>query len=92
MSQNLPKREKCSVIVISHDVCDFCKENMEAIQHVFMICSEILPLWNNLSIHIHRKTSNRVGFSVNNVLFGELPFIGCNKVNCQFYSSVPKQN
>lgn len=25
------------------------------------------------------KTSKRVGFNVSNVLFGEMPFIGCNK-------------
>ena len=66
--------------VISYDVCTFCKENVETIQHVFMTCSEILPIWNNLSMYIYRKTSNRVGFNVKNVLFGELPFSGYNKV------------
>lgn len=66
--------------VISYDVCAFCKENVETIQHVFMTCSEILPIWNNLSMYIYRKTSNRVGFNVKNVLFGELSFCGYNKV------------
>lgn len=41
--------------------------------------SKILPLWNNLSMHIYRTTLN-IGFYVNDVLFGELPFNGCNKV------------
>lgn len=85
--------------VISYDVCGFCKENVETIEHVFMTCSEILPIWNNLSMYIYRKTSNRVGFNVNNVLFGELPFSGYNKVvnfiilySKQFIFNCSKQN
>lgn len=50
-------------------------ENVETIQHAFMTCSEILPIWNNLSRHFYSNTSNRFGFNVNNVLFGELIII-----------------
>lgn len=46
-----------------------------------MTCSGILPLWKNFSMHIYRKTTIlRVGFNVNNVLFGELTLSGYNKV------------
>lgn len=45
-----------------------------------MIGPEKLPLWNNLSMHLYRTTLNRFGFNVNDVLFGELPINGCNKV------------
>lgn len=33
---------------------------MELIQHVYMICPEKLPIWNNLSMHIYRTTLNRL--------------------------------
>lgn len=46
-------------VKILYVVWAFCKENMELIQHVYMICPEKLPLWNNLSMHIYRTTLNR---------------------------------
>lgn len=60
----------------------FCKENVEIIQHVFMVCSEILPLYGIILVCIFigkKKQKYWVGFNVNDVLFGEMPFSGCNK-------------
>lgn len=39
----------------------FCKENVEIIQHVFMVCSEILPLYGIILVCIFigkKKTKN----------------------------------
>lgn len=66
--------------VSTDDCCSFCKEDVETIQHVFIKCLEILPLWNKLSMHIYCKTTNRIGFNVNNVMFGEIPLNQGNKV------------
>ncbi|XP_055995578.1 uncharacterized protein LOC130046786 [Ostrea edulis] len=68
------------ISIISDDCCSFCKENVETMQHMFMSCSYTLALWNNLSMHIFRKTSKRIGFNVSNVIFGETPRSLCNKV------------
>ncbi len=52
--------------VISYDVCAFCKENVDTIQHVFMTCSETLPIWNtsNLSIYFYRKMMQNRQFHI----------------------------
>lgn len=57
--------------IIANDCCTFCKEEIETIQHVFFSCTYVLPLWNNLSMCIYRKTRKRVGFNITNILFGE---------------------
>lgn len=57
--------------IITNDCCTFCKEEIETIQHVFFSCTNVLPLWNDLSMSIYRKTTKRVGFNVINILFGE---------------------
>jgi hypothetical protein len=55
------------------DICSFCKEETETIQHVFVNCNDVLNLWRNLSMHIYKTTSKRIGFNVKNILFGEVP-------------------
>lgn len=57
----------------------FCEDNVETISHVFIKCLEILPLWNKFSMHFYCKTSNRTGFNVTNVIFGEIPINQGNK-------------
>lgn len=57
--------------IITNDCCTFCKEEIETIQHVFFSCTNVLPLWNNLSMSIYRKTTKRIGFNVINIVFGE---------------------
>jgi hypothetical protein len=46
------------------DTCSFCKEETEIIQHVFVNCTDALILWRNLSMHIYKATSKRIGFNV----------------------------
>lgn len=61
---------------VSTDDCSVSKEDVETIPHVFIKCLEIPPLWNTLSIHIiiiYCKTTDRIGFNVSNVIFGETP-------------------
>ena len=36
-------------------------------------------LWSELSLHIYRKTSERVGFNVSNIILGEIPLSIDNK-------------
>ena len=64
------KRLKLLLIIFS----TFCKEESETIQHVFVNCLYILPLWNKISMHILRNTGKRIDFHVHNILFGETSF------------------
>ena len=47
--------------------------------HVFTSCDKTRILWNELSLHIYRKTSERVGFNVANIILGEIPLSIDNK-------------
>lgn len=62
------------------DCCGFCMENVETIIHVFIACDKVQTLWSDLSLHIYRKTSERVGFNVSNVILGDLPLSNNNRV------------
>ena len=65
---------------ITDDCCNFCKEESETIQHLFVNCRQILvSLWNKLSLHILRNTGKRIVFHVYNVLLRQ------RKQNCEFY-------
>lgn len=52
----------------------------------FFSCDIIHTLWSELSLHIYRKTSKRIGFNVLNIMFGEAPLTCHNKVIIFFYS------
>ena len=39
-----------------------------------------MSLWSSFSLHIYVKTKERVGFNLQNVLFGDLPLTRRNKV------------
>ena len=39
----------------------------------FFICEKVMPLWNNHSMLIYRKTARRIGFNVSNTVIGETP-------------------
>lgn len=72
----------------SLDSCGFCKKNVETIVHVFFSCDIIHTLWSELSLHIYRKTSKRIGFNVLNIMFGEAPLTCHNKVIIFFILSM----
>jgi hypothetical protein len=48
--------------VIADNICSFCNEEIETMQHVSLYCPDILSLWSNLCLHIFRKTTKRIGF------------------------------
>ena len=66
--------------LVSSDSCTFCKQDVETIQHIFIDCEKIMSLWSSFSLHIYVKTKERVGFNLQNVLFGDLPLTRRNKV------------
>ena len=66
--------------VISDNLCSFCKGDVETIQHMFLYCPNILTLWSDLSLHIFRNTTKRIGFNIINVILGEMPLSVHNKV------------
>ena len=85
--------------LISSDSCAFCKQAVETIQHVFIDCEKVLSLWSNFSLHIYIKTKERIGFNLQNVLFGVFPLTKKNKVinflilyTKQYIFSTLKQN
>ena len=50
---------------------------------MFAKCKKILPLWNALSARFFEKWLKQDGFNVWNIIFGEYPLNGKNKVlNC----------
>lgn len=55
-------------------------ENVETIIHVFISCDKVQTFWSDLSLHIYRKTTERVGFNVLNIILGELPLSNNNRV------------
>ena len=66
--------------LVSSDSCTVCKQDVETIQHIFIDCEKIMSLWSSFSLHIYVKTKERVGFNLQNVLFGDLPLTRRNKV------------
>ena len=65
--------------VKTNDCCRFCTNNVETMIHVFTSCVITRTLWNDLSLHIFLKTSERVGFNVSNIILGEIPLSINNK-------------
>ena len=65
--------------VTTDDNCRFCTNNVESLLHVFTSCDKTRILWSELSLHIYRKTSERVGFNVANIILGEIPLSVDNK-------------
>lgn len=55
-------------------------ENVYTIIHVFISCDKVQTLWSDLSLHIYRKTSERVSFNVSNIILGELPLSNNNRI------------
>lgn len=53
------------------DLCTLCNSEPETIIHIFLQCSYVMPIWNSLSIHIFNTTSKRIGFNIENIIFGE---------------------
>lgn len=66
--------------LIENETCTFCESECETILHVFFMCTKVLHIWNDLSLHIYSTTSKRVGFNVKNILFGETPLMNENLV------------
>ena len=63
-----------------NDDCTFCGNSTETIEHIFVSCSHSLAMWNQFSIHIYNTTSERVGFNISNVIFGNCPLLDTNMV------------
>ena len=62
-------------------VASFCNEDSKTIPHgVFFICDKGMPLWNNFSMLIHRKTAKRLGFNVCNTILRETPLSSENRI------------
>ena len=57
--------------ITSSDLCSLCNTEIETISHVFLFCPFTLPIWNAFSCLIYNKISKRIGFSIENVIFGE---------------------
>lgn len=40
---------------------------------IFISCQKIHTLWSDLSLYVYRKTSERVGFNMSNIILGQHP-------------------
>ena len=87
------------------DSCNFCNSMVETILHIFLQCDKVTPLWHELSLHIYRATTSRVGFNASNIIFGELPLNRENRIlnfiilyvkqyifSCIYRSNIPTLN
>ncbi|KAH3883935.1 hypothetical protein DPMN_007905 [Dreissena polymorpha] len=63
------------------NLCDFCSENIETIEHLFWECKHIQPIWNQLISFLEQHQLN-VKLSFLNVSFGinSLKSIDCNNI------------
>lgn len=59
----------------------FVRKNVETIVHIFS-CGIISTLWSELSSYL-RKTSERIGCNVLNIIFGEL-LLACRNKSINF--------
>ena len=53
------------------DLCTLCNSEPETIIHIFLQCPHVMPIWTSLSLHIFNTTSKRIGFNIENIIFGE---------------------
>lgn len=58
------------------DCCRFCGTEIETINYTARVCY----VWKSFSLHIYTTTSNRVGFNVINIILGDTPLNGNNKI------------
>lgn len=58
----------------------FCESESETILHVLFMCTKVVNIWNDLSLHIYSTTSKRVAFNAKNILFGETLLMNENHV------------
>ena len=60
---------KCKLQCMQLNLCDFCGENIETIEHLFWECKYIQPIWNQLTSFLGQQQLN-VKLSFLNVSFG----------------------
>lgn len=66
--------------VTENKTCAFCESESETILHVLFMCTKVVNIWNDLSLHIYSTTSKRVAFNAKNILFGETLLMNENHV------------
>ena len=47
---------------------------------MYFLFEKVMPLWNNLSMLIYRKTAKRIGFNVCNTILGETHLSNENRI------------
>ncbi|KAH3696579.1 hypothetical protein DPMN_084055 [Dreissena polymorpha] len=76
------------------NLCDFCSENIETIEHLFGECKHIQPIWNQLISFLEQHQLN-VKLSFLNVSFGINSMVILMKyfiLNMKYKKQVPNFN
>lgn len=60
--------------------CTFCGNSTETFEHIFITCSHLLSMRNQLSTQIYNTTSKRIGLYISKVIYWDCPLLDTNMV------------
>ena len=68
--------------VKGNNLCTFCNQDVETIEHLFIGCEKVEILWNNIEQWIYEKCNVMLNFSKHEIIFGKYgkPFIAQNMI------------
>ena len=58
--------------MISSNACTFCEEEKETVQHLFVSCEKVKPLWKAVEEYVKRKSALTVVLSDENIFFNTI--------------------
>jgi hypothetical protein len=68
------------------DLCPYCFNQLDFVEHFFFECSRIKPLWKHVENHILAQTSRRVLLDVKSILLGTVDFENVNRSHSYYIS------
>lgn len=77
------KNHLMNIKAIDNDDCTSCGNSIVTIEYIFITfisCSHSLAMWNQISTHIYNNTSEKIGFSISNVILKDCPTLDTHMV------------
>lgn len=68
----------------NNDNYTLCGISTGSIEHNFISYSHSLAMWNHFNTHLYNTSSERIGFIIRNVIFGDCPLLNTNMVLIYF--------
>ena len=76
------------MVLRKDDKCSFCLTERENINHLFVECSQIRPLWSDLQEWLTRHVRGNIQLSTTDILFGK---VGNNNALINYLILLTKQ-